>query len=307
MKKFILSVAILLVILFGAIVYLNKVLLPKKIKSLIISTLEQQTGKTVTLKSLEFSLFKGLVLHDLVIGGKPQGDGLASNSQSHDQNVILSTRQATCTIFIWPIFKKQIIIPSINLNAPYIFLERRADNTFNLQDLFALTRPAAKKSDFNVAVFKLTITNGNIIFQDDTLPVKFKKEIKNIQLSLQLGLPVKLKFNLSAQLVSQPPVSINASGEYKILSQELTGNFAFKDLSASEFSVYYGDLGNLVSGLIDLQAQVVLKNKLLQVDFTAQGDNLSLAKDNLKAKLGSSLQSRINYNLETKKLESIFL
>jgi hypothetical protein len=289
MKKFILIALILFLILLGGIVYLNKILLPEKIKALIVSGLAKQTGKNVTLKSLEFSIFRGLVLRDLVI--------------SESQNVILSTRQADCTIFIWPIFKKQIIIPSINLKAPYIFLERRPDNSFNLQDLFALAPPAAKKSDFSVAVFKLTISNGNIVFQDNTLAAKFKKEIKNIRLSLQLSLPVKLKFNLSAELVNQPPVLINASGEYKILSQELAGNFALKDLSTSEFSAYYRDLGDLVSGLIELQAQIDLKNKRLQVNLFAQGGNLILAKDNLKAKFNSSLQTKIDYNLETKKLE----
>lgn len=289
MKKFILITAILLGILFGISVYLNKVLLPKKIKSLIVSTLAQKTGKNVTLKSLEFSFFKGLVLRDLVIA-----DG---------QNVILSTRQATCTFFIWPIFKKQIIIPSLNLKAPYIYLERRPNKSFNIQDFFALTQVAAKKSDFSVAVFKLTISNGNIIFQDDSLAVKFKKEIKNIQLSLQLGLPVKLKFNLTAELVSPVPVFINASGEYKILSRELSAKLVFKSLSTQEFSAYYRDLGNLVSGLIDLQAQINLKNKMLQVDLIASGDNLIFTKDNIKAKLNSSLQSKIEYNLETKKLE----
>jgi len=289
MKKLILIAIILFLILFGVSVYLNKVILPKKIKALIVSTLAEQTGKQVTLKSLEFSFFKGLVLRDLVI--------------SDNQNVILSTRQANCSIFIWPIFKKQIIIPSINLKAPYIFLERRADNSFNLQDLFAPIRKPSKKSDFSVAVFKLVISNGNIVFQDDTLAIKSKKEIKDIQLNLQLGLPVKLKFQLTAEMVNQPPVFINASGEYKILSQELAANVSLKDLSTREFSAYYRDLGDSVSGLIDLQAKIDLKNKKLLVYLNSKGDNLIFAKDHLKAKFNSSLQSKIEYNLETKKLE----
>lgn len=289
MKKFTIIVSILFLIIFSATAYLNKVLLPKRIKSVIVATLAKQTGKNVTLKSLEFSIFRGLVLRDLVI--------------ADSQNVILSTRQATCSIFIWPIFKKQIIIPSINLKSPYIFLERRPDNSFNLQDFFVFTKPAAKRSDFSIAVFKLTISNGNIVFQDDTLVTKFRKEIKNIQLSLQLGLPVKVRFNLSAELVNQPPVLINASGEYKILSQELVGNFTFKDLSTQVFSAYYSALGDFVSGLVDLQAQIDLKNKMLQVNLTLQGDNLIFAKDNLKAKLNSSLQAKIDYNLETKNFD----
>jgi hypothetical protein len=289
MKKFIIIAVTLGLVIFAATVYLNKVLLPIKFKSLIISTLSKQTGKNVSLKSLEFSIFRGLILRDLVI--------------SDNQNVILSTRQATCTVFIWPIFKKQIIIPSINLKAPYIFLERRPDNSFNLQDFFTPNPSPAKRSDFSVAVFKLTISDGDLVFQDDTLANKFKKEVRNIQLNLHLGLPVKLKFNLTAEIVEQPPVLIHASGEYKILSQELSANLRFKGLPTQEFSAYYSDLGNLASGLIDLQTQINLKNQLLQVNLMASGENLVFAKDNLKAKLNSSLQSKVNYNLETKKLE----
>ena len=139
MKKFIIITIILFLILSCGIVYLNKVILPQKIKSLIISSIKKQTGNDVTLKSLEFSLFKGLILRDLVI--------------TDNQNVILSTRQANCSIFIWPIFKKQIIIPSINLKSPYIFLERRADKSFNLQNLFTPSKTETKKSDFSVSVF----------------------------------------------------------------------------------------------------------------------------------------------------------
>ncbi|MFH1281905.1 MAG: DUF748 domain-containing protein [Candidatus Omnitrophota bacterium] len=288
MKKFIISVFILLLIIFSLSVYLNKVLLPKKIKLLIVSTLAKQTGKKVTLGSVEFNIFKGLILRDLVI--------------VDNQEVIFSAPVATGTIFIWPIFKKQIIIPSLNLKAPYIFLQRRVDNSFNLQDFFAPTQALAKKSDFSVAVFKLNIANGNIVFQDDTLTAKFKKEIKNIQFSLQLGSPVKLKFNFTGELLNQPPVFIHASGEYKILSRELAANLDLKDLSTQEFSAYYSDLGDLVSGLIDLHAQIDLKKQMLHVNFTSKGDNLIFVKDNLKAKLNSHLESKVAYNLETKKL-----
>ena len=305
MKKFILIAVILFLILFGVTVYLNNVLLPKKIKALIVSTLTEQTGKQVTLRSIEFSFFRGLVLRDLVISDR--------------QKVILSTRQASCTVFIWPIFKKQIIVPSLNLKSPYIFLERRLDGTYNLAQLFIQSAQTTAKeaslistlpknkvtenSKFTLAVYRVNISSGNLVFEDNSLKAKFRKELKNIQFNLQLGLPVKFNFNLSAELVSKLPVIMHASGEYKILSQELVANLTFKDLSPIEFSAYYGDLSSLISGLIDLQAKIHLKDKLLQANLILGGENLILIKDNLKAKLNTSLQSKIIYNLETKKLE----
>jgi len=292
MKKFILITVIFLVILFSGVIYLNQVILPVKIKSLVVTSLKKQTGKDVTLKSLEFSLFKGLVLHDLVI--------------SEAENVILSAREATCAIFILPILKKQIIIPSITLKSPYIFLERRKDSTFNLQDLFSAPAPAvneskAKDAAFSVFVYKINISSGQMIFQDDTLAEKFKKEIKNIQFSLRLALPVNVKFNFKAEVPAATTMIINGTGEYKILDKELTANLSVKNLSPSEFVAYYKSLG-LVSGLVDAQAQVNLKGQVILADITAQGNGLVLTKDKFKLKLDSLVQAKVDYNLQTKKL-----
>jgi len=286
MKKFIIIALILFLILTAGIIYLNKVIFPVKIKALIVSRLKKQTGKDVTLQSVKFSVFKGLVLRDLVI--------------SDSQNVILSARQANCSIFIWPVFKKQIIIPSINLKSPYIFLERRQNGSFNLEDLFKPGQPSAKKSNFSISVFKISVSSGVVVFQDETLPAGFKKEIKNIQFNLQLGLPVSLKFNFKGEIADNPSVFINAGGEYKILDRSLAGNITIKNLSPKEFRAYYNNLGDLVSGLVDLQAQINFKDPLLQADITAKGNNLALVKDKLGAKLNSSLKSKIVYNLQTK-------
>ncbi|MFA6357532.1 MAG: AsmA-like C-terminal region-containing protein [Candidatus Omnitrophota bacterium] len=285
MKKFIIIGIILFIISLGAIAYLNKVILPQKIKSLIISTLKKQTGKDVTIKSLEFSLFKGLVLRDLVV--------------TDNQNVILSTRQADCSIFIWPIFKKQIIIPSIALRSPYIFLERRQDQSFNLQDLFTPAIPA-KPADFSITVFKVSVVNGNVVFQDDTLAVKFKKELKNIQFSLHLGLPVNIKFNFKGEISNNPSVFIDATGEYKILNRELVSKVTVKNLSMGEFAVYYNNLSGSVSGLVNLDAQINFKGQMLQAYVNAKADSLVLAKDKLKAKINLNIQTKINYDLGSK-------
>ena len=289
MKKIVIISLIILAILFSGVIYLNQVILPVKIKSLIINTIEKQTGKDVTLKSLEFNIFKGLVLRDLVI--------------SDSQQVLLSTREASCAILIWPIFKKQVIIPWINFKAPYIFLERRPDKSFNLQDIFVAPGAEAKKSDFSVSVYRVSVSSGNIVFQDNALPVKFRKELKNIQLSLRLGLPISVKFNFKGEIPDSPAVLINAWGEYKILNQELSGNIKVRNFAPQEFRAYYNDLSlGSISGLADAQGQINFKNRLLHMEIDAQSNNLVLVKDKLRAGLNSCLQAKADYDLETKKL-----
>ncbi|MDD5097994.1 MAG: AsmA family protein, partial [Candidatus Omnitrophica bacterium] len=299
MKKFIIIASVLILIVFLGLIYLNKFFLPKKIKSIIISTLTQQTRKDVRLGSVEFNIFKGLVLRDLVIA-----DG---------QNVILSTREANCGVFIWPILKKQIIIPSINLKGPYIFLERLKDGTFNLQDIFVSRQPVvkisnsqetkSKKSEFNVSVYKINISSGSVVFQDDTLAVPFKKEIRGIQLSLGLALPASVKFNFKGELANNPPTLIYSWGEYRILKKELVANLSVNNLLPKDFEPYYASLGiNLLSGAADGKVKLNLKEQLLYIEASLKATKLVLAKEKIKASLNLGLDSKVDYNLQTKKV-----
>jgi len=305
MKKFIIISLVILIILSLGIIYLNKIVLPVKVKSMIVASIEKQTGKKVILKSLEFNIFKGFVLRDLVI--------------LDNQQVLLSARQTNCVVFFWPIFRKQIIIPSINIHSPYIFLERRKDNTFNLQELFAAPNPAAneagpkgpepkkntpKGSGFNISVYKISISSGSMLFQDDTLPVKFTKEINNIHLDLWLKLPLGLGFNFKGDIPAEPVIAISAKGEYRISSRQLTAGLSVKNLAPTQFEAYYVNSAlKLVSGTADLRGQINLKEQQLQAQIDGRGNNLVLEKDKLRIKFDPVLKTSIDYDQQAKKLK----
>lgn len=290
MKKFIIISLALLVLLSSGIVYLNKVLLPVKVKSMVVSAIEKQTGKKVILKSLEFNIFRGFVLQDLVIM-----DG---------QQVILSARQTNCVVFFWPIFRKQIIIPSINIRSPYIFLQRRKDNTFNLQELLGVASPAVKKPGFSIAVYKISISSGSMLFQDDTLAAKFTKEINNIHLNLQLKLPLAVGFNFKGEIPAEPVIAISGKGQYSITSRQLTADLWVKNLAPTQFEAYYVNSAlKLVSGTADLQAKINLKEELLSAQIDGRGNNLVLEKDKLRIKFNPVLKTSIDYDRQAKKLK----
>ena len=58
-RKLLIILAALFISCAIGIFYLNKVILPQKIKILIIHNLQEYTRKKVTLQSLRFSIFKG--------------------------------------------------------------------------------------------------------------------------------------------------------------------------------------------------------------------------------------------------------
>jgi len=123
MKK-IIVISLIIVLLIGTgIIYLNNIFIPKTIKALIIKGIEEETNSKVTLGSLRVNIFKGLVLKDLNI--------------YKGESALLKIKEVSCLFFPWSLVGKKIAIPILNLDSAQIFLERRKDNTFNLQDLFA--------------------------------------------------------------------------------------------------------------------------------------------------------------------------
>jgi uncharacterized protein involved in outer membrane biogenesis len=237
-KKLLLIFVIVILVVSAGIIYLNRVVLPVKIKALIINSLQEKTHKQVSIESLRFGIFKGLVLRNLVIYDA--------------QGPLVSLKEGSCTFLIWPFFRKMIVIPSLNLKYPQVFLERRKDGTFNLQDLFSAKISGAKAQKFQIFVYKVALTNGRIHFTDNSLAQTFAKDIDNLNLNLYLSLPASVKFNLRGEIPENPLIKINATGEFRIPEKHLTAKVSIKDFSPGEFLAYYQGLGvNVSEGLID--------------------------------------------------------
>jgi len=287
-KKILIAVLIVVFIISGGIIYLNSVVLPVRIKSLVIKGIEEQTGKKVTLDSLQFHIFKGLVLKDLVIedGGKK----------------IISAREVTCSFLLLPIFKKNIIIPSVTVKSPAIILERMPDNSFNLQSLFVL-KPAAKESKFQFLLYKVNIINANVYFQDDTLNPPFRKNIENLNLIVNLSLPASIRFKIKAKIPSKIPMEISGQGEYKLIQKELVSDISLKNINPGDFAAYYEPLQIKISGgLINSEINLKLKDEIATADISMQNKGLIIAKDKVSASINSDLEAQVKYNLKDKGL-----
>lgn len=289
-KKIILGMLILILFFSIAIVYLNNVILPTKIKSLLIKTLQEATGKKVALESLQFNIFKGLVVKNLVV--------------YDEQKTIAKLKEGSCSFFIIPFFKKSIIIPSIKLRSAEILLERRKDNTFNVQNLFQKKEKGLKKQKFNLTIYRISVLNSTIHFEDKFLPSPFIKDIKDLSLNLYLSLPASIRFNLKCEIPAKPLIKINGAGQYSFLNQNLTAKLAIQDFSAKEFIAYYDNLGISISeGLIDALIAVESKDGVLYFDASVQAAKLSISKDKISAQLDSNIKADVKYNLKEKKID----
>lgn len=289
MKKKILPFLFILIVLIAfGIVYLNNVVLPTKLKYLIINSLKEQTKKEVSLESLRFNIFKGLVIRNLIIYDK--------------ENTIFQLKEASCTFLIPPIFKKTLVISAVKLNYPNVFLQRRSDGTFNLSDLFPNQNPSAQNAKFKILIRKIYVKGASIHFQDNTLSPPFTKEIENLDLILALSLPASVKFSFTSKVKAKPTMLLKASGEFIIPTKELTAKITLKDFSPQDFSNYYESTGISISqgfissAVIDLK----LKEEILGIVLDAQNNDLHITKDEISSVINGFLRTEIKYSLKDK-------
>ncbi|MBU1125478.1 MAG: AsmA family protein [Candidatus Omnitrophica bacterium] len=293
-RKVILPVILLVVFLFAiGILYLNNVFLPTTIKSLIVSTLHQQTQKEITIESLRFNLLKGLIIRNVTI--------------SDQGNTLLFFKEASCGFLFNFIFKKAVIIPSVTLRELQIYAQRRKDGTFNLSDLYAggKTTQASVKNEWSVIVRKVTIIDGNVSFYDQTFSPVFTKSAQHINALFFLSLPAQVKGRLSCDFTGAVPMSFSASGEYDMVKREWQGKAMVKNISPQEFSSYYNASGiNVSGGTVD--AECLLKGTAggIAGTITSQQKQVTLNKNTVTAAFTSQIKNTFQYDFSAQKMKS---
>ncbi|MDD4953454.1 MAG: AsmA family protein [Candidatus Omnitrophica bacterium] len=289
-KNKVLIIVFLFILLSGIVtVYLNKIVLPTKIKSLVIDNIAQVTRNKVTLDSLQFNLFKGIIFKNLDI---------------YDGEVpVIKIEEARCSFFIIPIFKKQLVIPSIRFKSPRIILIHKENHTFNLQSLFSPDAVKNKNPGFKVIVTRIVVTDASIHFQDQALAEPFEKDIEGLNLNLHLGLPADVKFSLNARLATHnlPPTQAKLAGSFYIPNHQLKARILLQNLAVQDFAPYYRKLGiNITEGITDARMDLGLADGLVSLTLATQSKALGLTQQDMQAKLGLEVEADIKYNLKDK-------
>lgn len=303
-KKVLLIFFIIILFVISSTVYLNNVFLPQKIKSLIIDNLTQLTQKRVILGSLQFSIFKGLVLRNL--------------SLYEAEKPIVNIQEASCTFLILPLLQKKLIIPKVKVKNAVISLVRKSDNTLNTpvapmpitapkKEVTVLPAPQAARpteKKFSVIINNIIVRTSRIDFEDDTLTPVFTKSIENLNLNLKLSLPANLSFSLKSEIKANPQINITAAGEYNVAAQQLAAKISLQNFSPKEFLAYFkkaglDDSGGIISALIDLKS----KGGTYYADVQAQNKGLVISKEKLQILLNSDIKATFEYAPGDKQLK----
>lgn len=256
MKKFFVVLLILTLLAAGGLVYLNKAFLPGRVKLLIVNSLRELTHQEVSLEALNFSIFRGLVLTNLVVGG-PQG-------------ALIKIEKASCGFLILPIFKRTLVIPALNIDSASLFLERRQDKSLNLQELFPAGGGAGRKPKFNLFIRRISAKNLKLRFLDNSLAQPFAKELQEASLNVYFSLPDKIRFNFKGRIPAQIPIKLKGLGSYTLAARELKAKVYLQDFDPQEFRPYYRGFPLQISGG-RIDSQVEFKYNMQDKAFSYSG------------------------------------
>jgi uncharacterized protein involved in outer membrane biogenesis len=289
LKKTISSILVLLCALAaGGAVYLNEAIFPRKIKSALIEGFESATGKKIELSSVKLDFFKGLVIKDLAILDKDLW--------------VMRAKEADCRFLILPLFKKQIMITSLELKNAQIFLERRKDNSFDIIETF-FKEPILLNGKYSLTILRVVLSAAAVNYKDSALDPALTKEVKNVFLDVHLSLPDKIKFDTEFELPSRLAMIFKVNGEYKALKKEVSLDVKAKDIYLKEFAPYFkGQNMDLPEGRADIEAAVKAGSGILSADITMTSLGLGFSQDGIKADLNCALKAKARYDLNSKTL-----
>lgn len=282
-----------LIILTGAgiyLYYLSKEVLPNKMRAGVIEFVESATGQNASLKSVEITLAKGLVVKDLRIydGADP----------------VITIDEVSCTFFIWPFFKKEVFIPSIRIKSPVVMLKKKSDKTFNLAPLFA-RRKISLSSGYQVRVLKLGITQGVINFKDESVEPLFVKNITNLDMDFTFLVPLKIKFGARCDIIGEKTAKVNMTGEYFVSKDEINAKAIAQNISLDEFNVYYKDKGfSFPKSDLACMMSLALKDDVFNVAFDIKANQTVAEKDKIKASFNADIKYLIKYDVDYDELSA---
>ncbi len=291
-KKTITICIIIILFITAAIFYLNSVLLPKKAKSIIIDKLSKQLHRKVEIDQLRYSLFKGIEIKNLVIYDLSQ----------FGEEIFLKAENVSFKILILPlIFKKQVVLPNINVDKMHANVIREDNNLFNISDLQRLTlnKEAKKRKKFGFVTFNLTIKDSEVNFLDNTFEPKFHTGLSDLNAKINLTFPAKAKFNIDAKIKNHlPSAAVKMQGVFDIEKNIFTCSTNLRKIDLLKLPYLTFDIFSLnKSTFHEADFDVKLHDKFLDVNFKKTDLDLDFKKNKFAFSGKINLQSNLNLNL----------
>jgi hypothetical protein len=230
--------ALLAITAFVWVFYLNEVVLPEKVRELSVAFMEGATGGSVHVGPAKFNIVRGVVLSNVLLN-----DG---------SDYIFTAEDISCGFVLPALFKRRIIVPSIKVEKPVIYLKRAPDGAFNISKLITeFMSSDAVKTD--AVIRKILIHDAKVRFIDRAVSPEFAKDIDQISAEIGFDLPHDIKFSVKREADDDLLSGFAFSGSYDIAKKRLEAKASFGTRSPEEFEPYYAATGlKFEGGSVDI-------------------------------------------------------
>ena len=224
LKKLALTLAILFLLFSGGLFYINKVFLPVQAKEIILKMARETLGRAVSFDTLQYSPLRGFLITRLSISDKDDPARTFLKAESASANVL------------WPaLLKRKIVIPSIQIDKPEIWLTRNGANLWNFNDLIPAPTAAtttAAPAPIDLAITGLSINNGRVIVTDTTSGFSETFLIPLVQGSLSLPGDVAISGNIA---IPSGAGRIEFNGRIALLDKSFHGTFKASNIVINRY------------------------------------------------------------------------
>jgi AsmA protein len=296
-KRIWMIVALLGVVLLGALLVVSNLLDVGTYRGPIQTALSDSLGRPVQLEHLEFSLFSG----SLVAAAPSIGDDPAFNSQpfltAKDIRIGIETGAL--------LFHHDLHITGLSIEQPAITLLRKEDGTWNYSSIGSEGKRKAPTADTgnllpNLTVGKLRIEDGTLTV--GTLPAKEPPHVySELNVSAQnFSFEHPFPFKMSGKLPNGGSLDINGNaGPINQRDASLTPVTA--QISLKHADLVAGGLvaaGQGISGIADLDTKIVANGRTAQVDGKLHMSQIQLAKNGSPSSQPVDVQFSVNEDLQ---------
>lgn len=198
--------------------YINTVFLPVHLKELIIRKAEEFLGRDVSIGDIRYSLLRGVVVDDLTIYQKDDS-----------RSPFVRIDHADFAVPLTSILKnKTILISSLTVRSPYVHVIRRADGSWNFQDL--LPQPSATPRRASaVSIGGINVKNAVVELTDLAVSPAVNEVYDRTSLRASLSLREGMRFLFETHTGERTMVRLG--GVYRWTSKDFSAAFNAENLS----------------------------------------------------------------------------
>lgn len=273
-KNILIGIGSLLGLLLVLVIYLVVTFNPNDYKQEAIDLVKEKKQRTLTIEGDIKLSFWPKIGADL---------GKIGISEYQSDKPFASIKSAKVALAVLPLLKKQLVVDTVYLDGAQATIIKRADGTFNFDDLLSKEEEESEQIKFDVQ--GINITNTALKYQDEGAKATYQIADFNLKtgaVALGKAFDMASDFTIKA---NQPAVDAKATINANVMADPEAQHFAVKALDAEVKGSLLGGKQVTVTALGDVEAQ--LANQLFDISKL----KLSLVGDFNGAQQQASLEA----------------